>query len=207
MLHAGTIDKLASGTVDTVSMLSAGTVTTVAMVQAGTLDMLKAGTVNIQCGGTTPITQANRLSFNLGAQTTAGDALANTSHIVGLATNDNSGALAVMPYSFNGSTWDRIRGGTYGINVEQQYSGTHISAAGTTAGIKTAAGMLHLITFNTANLGTFTIVDGTTATSGVTIAIIANNGTLPFSLGYNCKLVNGLSVINAGTADVTIMYR
>ena len=92
------------------------------------------------------------------------------------------------------------------LHVEQPFSGTHIAAAGTST-ISSAAGLLHLLTINTAGAtGTITLTDGT-AGGGGTIAIVSGNAQT--TLGYSCRFTNGLScIIAAGTApDITISYR
>ena len=234
MLKAGTISKLTSGTVDTVSMLSAGTVTTVGALQAGTVDMLKAGTIDMlkagtisSVGGTVNVNLSTLISgedqandqmkvMMQGGTLEAGsvDILkAGTLDMVKAGTVDMLKAGTVSMLSAGTvTTVGMLQAGTLStvtgtVSVEQGFSGTHISTVGTT-NILTAAGHLHLITFNTATAGTTTLVDGTVGdAASATVAIIANTGTLPFTLGYNRKMSLGLGVINGGTADLTVVYR
>ena len=218
MVQDGTLSMIKAATV---SMLSAGTVTTVGMVQAGTLDMIKAGTIDKVTSGTiSTVTNLAQIAGiaptiiaggNFGVRQTGGttpdaDAASNT---LGYGHNQDGSLIHSwsMGHVFNGTTWDRARGGTLGLSVGG-FSGTHITAAGTTAAIKTGTGLLHSVSINNPLAGTHTIIDGTAAGTGGTVAIILVAATdHPVTLMYDYNLANGLSVITGATTDITITYR
>src|SRR3990167_8579881 len=119
-----------------------------------------------------------------------------------VAQLDDTSPTAITENKFGNVRMSPVRS----LHVEQPFSGTHIAAAGTST-ISSAAGLLHLLTINTAGAtGTITLTDGT-AGGGGTIAIVSGNAQT--TLGYNCRFTTGLScIIAAGTApDITISYR
>lgn len=112
VLQAGTLDKVASGTITTVS-----TLTTQAMLQAGTLDMLKAGTVQVS-GGTVVATAA-------GTQTVAGTV--------------NVGAGTVNPSIGQGKTlaWGTVNLTSGSVSLVNPGSGTTAYIVGLTLTVGT----------------------------------------------------------------------
>jgi hypothetical protein len=81
----------------------------------------------------------------------------------------------------------------------------HISTATTTI-CKYGAGTLHSIAMNNPTNNTVTIYDST-AGSGTVIAVInPGSAAVPFILTYNLDFYLGLTIVTAGTPDLTIVY-
>lgn len=79
----------------------------------------------------------------------------------------------------------------------------NISAAATTV-VSSRPGTLKAIVVNTTAAGAITVYDNTAA-SGTKIA------TLKASIAekdyqYNCRFVNGLTVVTAAASDITVVY-
>ena len=235
MVKAGTVSMLVAGTVDTNKMLQAGTLDmvkdgTISMLKAGTIDKLAGGTVNIQIvsvandngdGYTNNVNNPSNTAggaiiqrmFPYNYNGTTWDrvrGLANATNSTGIGINaagllaqlDDTSPTAITENYFGNVRMSPVRS----LHVEQPFSGTHLAANGTTT-ISSAAGLLHLVTINTAGAtGTITLTDGT-AGGGGTIAIISGNAQT--TLGYNSRFTTGLSaIIASGTPpDVSISYR
>lgn len=109
-------------------------------------------------------------------------------------------------------------GGTANVNIKayvdiiyrqgyllQQPTSAHISSA-TTSVLKYAGGYLHRITLNNPTNNAITIYDNTAA-SGTVIGII-NPGasSTPVTLDYGLPFSTGLTIVTAGTPDLTVVY-
>jgi hypothetical protein len=77
-------------------------------------------------------------------------------------------------------------------------------AAGTASTIKSASGVLEGFVINTGAAGTATLYNNASGT-GSKIAVI--NTASQGSLRYGLRFDTGLSVVQTGTADITIVYR
>lgn len=78
-------------------------------------------------------------------------------------------------------------------------------AAGTASTIKSTSGVLERLTVNTGAAGTVTLYNNASGT-GSKIAVIgstASAGTFP----YGCRFDTGLSIVQTGSADVTVIWR
>ena len=109
-------------------------------------------------------------------------------------------------------------GNTTSVNVEARFSSirrvgkensmpvpARISTATTTV-LKYGPGFLHHITVNNPTNNAITIYDNTAA-SGTAIAIINPGASAtPFSLPYDCPFQTGLTIVTAGTPDLTVIY-
>lgn len=97
------------------------------------------------------------------------------------------------------------------MKVEEQFTYAHIAAGQATTTVKSGAGLLHSIIFNSAAAATnVTTVYDNTAGSGTVIAIpAATTATIPTSIRYNVKFATGLTIVTATAngADMTIAYR
>lgn len=93
------------------------------------------------------------------------------------------------------------------MKVEQQFSPAHITTATTTV-VKSGAGLLHRVGVNTpVAAATITVYDNT-AGSGTVLAVITTPASpVPFSLDYDVKVVNGLTLVTVGAQDITVSYR
>ena len=81
----------------------------------------------------------------------------------------------------------------------------HISTATTTI-LKYGAGMLHNVILNNPTNNTITIYDNTSA-AGTVIAIInPGSSATPFNLDYHVPFSTGLTIVTAGTPDITVVY-
>lgn len=80
---------------------------------------------------------------------------------------------------------------------------THITTATTTA-IKSGPGVLHLISVNTGAAGTATLYDNT-AGSGTVIGIIDTTAAKDVLLDVG--FATGLTIVTAGTSDITVSYK
>jgi hypothetical protein len=82
----------------------------------------------------------------------------------------------------------------------------HISSATTTI-CKYGGGTLHKICVNNPTNNAITIYDDVAATAGKEIAIIdPDSGATPFELNYEVPFNNGLTIVTAGTPDITAVY-
>lgn len=97
------------------------------------------------------------------------------------------------------------------IKVEERFSYAHVAAGQATTIIKSGAGFLHSITFNSAATATnVTTVYDNTAGSGTVIAIpAATTATVPTTLMYDVLFATGLTIVTAtaNSSDMTISYR
>lgn len=118
-------------------------------------------------------------------------------------------------YGYNGAGGDRVRVSTVGTGIlvaaPPDYSYTHIAAGQATTTVKSGAGSLHMICFNSAAAATnVTTVYDNTAASGTVIAIPTVTGlTFLSCVQYDLKFGTGLT-INTATAngsDMTVVYR
>ncbi len=87
--------------------------------------------------------------------------------------------------------------------TESKY--THISTATTTV-LKIGSGTLHSIIANNPTNNNITIYDNT-AGSGTIIGIInPGSSAVPFQLSYNTPFFTGLTIVTAGSPDLTVTY-
>lgn len=95
--------------------------------------------------------------------------------------------------------------------VEQRNSYLNIAAGQATTVVKSGAGFLHSITFNSAATATnTTTVYDNTAASGTVIAIpAATTATVPTTLTYDVSFATGLTIITATAngSNMTVSYR
>jgi hypothetical protein len=77
---------------------------------------------------------------------------------------------------------------------------------GSTTVCKYGSGTLQRVIMNQPANGTVTIYDNTTS-AGTIIAIVdPDNGVTPFGLEYNLPFSTGLTIVNAVTVDMTVIY-
>jgi len=89
--------------------------------------------------------------------------------------------------------------------LQTQSTYRHVTSASATI-CKYGAGTLHRIVVNNPSNNSCTIYDNFTD-SGSAIAVInPGNGTLPFTLEYNVPFSLGLTVVPAGTMDLTVVF-
>lgn len=82
----------------------------------------------------------------------------------------------------------------------------HINSA-TITNCKLGAGNLHKIVFNSPNTGAVSIFDSTGATGTASIGVVVcPNNAVPFALDYHIPFANGLTILTAGTIDLTVVY-
>lgn len=80
-------------------------------------------------------------------------------------------------------------------------------ATNTTTLCKRGGGVLHSVIMNNPTNNAVTIYDDIAATVGTEIAIIdPDAGATPFTLDYHVPFNNGLTIVTAGTPDLTIIY-
>lgn len=95
--------------------------------------------------------------------------------------------------------------------VEQRFSFLNVAAGQATTVVKSGAGFLHTITFNSAATATnVTTVYDNTAGSGTVIAIpAATTATVPTTLTYDCSFSTGLTIVTATAngSNMTVSYR
>lgn len=95
--------------------------------------------------------------------------------------------------------------------VEQRFSYLNIAAGQATTVVKSGAGFLHSITFNSAATATnVTTVYDNTAGSGTVIAIpAATTATVPVTLTYDVSFATGLTILTATAngSNMTVSYR
>lgn len=94
--------------------------------------------------------------------------------------------------------------GGYALKVERRFLANNISTATTTT-VKSGAGLLHVLTINTAAAGTITIYDNTAA-SGTKIATIAASAAGPNFI-FDVVFTTGLTIVTAAASDITVSYR
>lgn len=150
--------------------------------------------------------------------TTGTTALVQASGTDGLG-NGNGGLVTFAEgMVFNGTTWDRLRGTAaagatvnLAANATGGYSYSHIAAGQATTTVKSGAGTLHTITFNSPATATnvTTVFDSTTG-SGTVIAIPSVTA-LPFAttLTYDLAFATGLTILTATAngGDMTVTYK
>lgn len=97
------------------------------------------------------------------------------------------------------------------IKVEERFSYLNIAAGQATTVVKSGAGFLHSITFNSAATATnVTTVYDNTAGSGTVIAIpAATTATVPTTLMYDVSFATGLTILTATAngSNMTVSYR
>lgn len=92
----------------------------------------------------------------------------------------------------------------------------HIAGAGTTVA-KTTAGILDgiVVNSNTGTVSTIAFYDtpvasgvGASTAIGITGTLVAGVGTAaPFGITYAATYNTGLTIVTAGSADITVMYK
>jgi len=97
------------------------------------------------------------------------------------------------------------------LRVEQHGTYIHIAAGQATTTVKSGAGFLYSITFNSAAAATnVTTLYDNTAGSGTVIAIPATTSvTTPVTVQYNITFTTGLTIVTstANGSDITVSYR
>jgi hypothetical protein len=97
------------------------------------------------------------------------------------------------------------------VLTAQGFSYSHIAAGQATTTVKSGAGILHSITFNSAATATnVTTLYDNTAGSGTVIAIpAATTATIPVTLHYDLAFATGLTIVTgtANGSDMTVSYR
>lgn len=89
------------------------------------------------------------------------------------------------------------------LETSPRYS--HIASATTTI-LKYGAGILHNIILNNPTNNTITVYDNTSAAGSVIAIINPGSSATPFNLDYRCPFGTGLTIVTAGTPDLTIIY-
>lgn len=82
---------------------------------------------------------------------------------------------------------------------------TNISTATTTV-VKSGTGVLHSIVVNTTAAAAITVYDNT-AGSGTKIATIAASPAIGSTFQYDVAFATGLTIVTAGTSDITVSWR
>ena len=99
------------------------------------------------------------------------------------------------------------------MKIEPQFTYLNIVAGQATTAVKTGAGLLHAIVFNSVATATnVTTIFDNSAASGTKIATItpvATTTQIPNTVIYDAKFSTGLTVLTAtaNSADMTIIYR
>ena len=100
--------------------------------------------------------------------------------------------------------WHKEKKGMPDANLYENVSRyAHLTGAITTIS-RSGPAKLHRITVNDPGATTLTVYDNGTA-SGTVIAVLDCNN--PGTYEYGLNLVGGLTVVLAGTADVTVVYQ
>jgi len=123
--------------------------------------------------------------------------------------------LAGAGFGYNNTAWDRLRTSTVGIGqlitAPPDYAFLNIAAGQATTTVKSGAGFLHTLCFNSAAVATnTTTIYDNTAASGTVIAIpAATTATVPTCMAYDLKFSTGLTIITATAngANMTVSYR
>ena len=130
-----------------------------------------------------------------------------------------SGILSVTGRLWNGTNYDRPRSGGVtgmaGVSLQASASGgytyLHIAAGQATTTVKSGAGTLHAIVFNSAATATnVTTIYDNTAGSGTVIGIPAATAvTTPESVIYDLAFATGLTFVTATAngSDMTVVYK
>lgn len=84
------------------------------------------------------------------------------------------------------------------------YNYRNITSAATTT-VKSGTGILHCITINTTAAATITVYDNTAA-SGTKIATIAASPVIGSTFIYDVSFTTGLTIVTAGSSDITVSY-
>jgi len=131
-----------------------------------------------------------------------------------LATDDTWADTSVLPIRFSNVNSGNTTNTTMSVRVATIYRlgkletaprYAHISTA-TTSILKYGPGMIHQIIVNNPTNNAITVYDNTAA-SGAVIAIIdPDSGATPFVLDYHVGFQNGLTIVTAGTPDMTVVY-
>jgi bifunctional ADP-heptose synthase (sugar kinase/adenylyltransferase) len=90
------------------------------------------------------------------------------------------------------------------ITDDGPYAYANITTATTTT-VKTGAGKLAALIINATAAAAITIYDNTAA-SGTKIATLKAS-VAEGSYLYNCQFATGLTIVTAGTPDITVIYR
>lgn len=173
---------------------------------------------NVQCDSS-----GNERTLIVGLPNPGADAVSNGNIVeVQQSTSQTGGVkpLAIAPWLFNGTSWDRqqsalgqIAGGGLGIGAAVEEAGesfVHITTATTTV-VKSGAGILHKVCENTiAASASITAYNNTTATAPV-IGVVTNPLTLlqmgPLCATYDLYFSTGLTIVTTGAQDLTVTYR
>jgi hypothetical protein len=86
----------------------------------------------------------------------------------------------------------------------QPYNYTNISTATTTL-IKSGVGQLNTIVINNTAAATITIYDSLTA-SGTKIGTIAASPAIGMTFDYEIAFTIGLTIVTAGSSDITVSW-
>ena len=90
-------------------------------------------------------------------------------------------------------------------NLETNPTYAHISTATTTI-CKYGAGFLHNIIVNNPTNNNVTICDNISAVAPIIAIINPGASSVPVTLQYDCPFSTGLTIVTAGTPDLTIVY-
>lgn len=90
-------------------------------------------------------------------------------------------------------------------NLETSPRYNHISTATTTV-LKYGAGMLHNIVLNNPTNNAITVYDNTSAAGSIIAIINPGASATPLGLDYHVPFGTGLTIVTAGTPDLTIIY-
>lgn len=81
----------------------------------------------------------------------------------------------------------------------------HITTATTTI-LKYSMGKLHKVIVNNPTNNPITIYDNSAASGAIIAVIDPDTSNVPFELEYDVAFQNGLTIVTAGTPDLTILY-
>jgi len=162
-------------------------------------------------------------NFN-GALQSDGDGISNTNSTVQVLNSAGLSAhgYSIYPWVYNNSTWDRMRSGgvtgMVGVTPQATPSGgasyTHIAAGQATTTVKSGAGTIYAIIFNTKATATnVTTLYDNTAGSGTVIGIPdAVNVAVGQAISYGpvgLAFSTGLTIVTATAngSDMTVVYK
>lgn len=80
------------------------------------------------------------------------------------------------------------------------------STAAATVTLKNIAGRLHSVSVNNPTNNAFTLYDSVGTSTSVIAVVDPDASATPFFLNYNLPFANGLTLVTAGTPDLTIIY-
>jgi hypothetical protein len=122
--------------------------------------------------------------------------------------------LSSLPHAYHTMGVSAGQNGTWNVGVAASttggYSFNNITTATTTT-VKSGAGTLHAIVFNTiVASATVTVYDNTTAT-GTKIGTYTLPSTItsdnPFEILYDAAFATGLTIVTSGATDITALYK